>query len=204
MHSQQLSQPNPASQISAGRNEALQGGRRPREVAMRTLKGRDLIQFGGWDTNWKDGLRAAEAVLGTQVPSRVNEAVEADGLLIMCIAHRRIRICAGLGDQRLGALRHAIDSSLGVITELGHSRTFLRLEGPDARYLMSMLMPIDFAQNSFPLYAMAQSHIHHTPVLAVAVLDDDGSPAFDLHLPRTFAESVAEWIIQCGAVEAQG
>jgi heterotetrameric sarcosine oxidase gamma subunit len=177
---------------------------RSREVAVREVKGRDLLQFGGWDANWDEGVAAVAAAIGCAVPSRVDEGAASDGLRVMRVAHRRVRVCAPCGDRRLDALRAAIEPSLGVVTELGHSRTLLRLKGPGVRQLMPVLMPIDFAEPSFALQAIAQSHIHHVPVLAMAVLDDDGAHAFDLHVPRTFGESLLKWIVAHGAVQGPG
>lgn len=178
--------------------------RRPREVAVRQVPNRDLLQFGGWDANWDEGASAVATVLGCAVPARLGEAIVADGLRVMRVAHRRLRVCAPCGDGRLEALRNAVDPSVGVVTELGHSRTLLRLKGEGVRSLMSMLMPIDFAEAAFPLNAVAQSHVHHVPVLAMAVLDDDGTQAFDLHVPRTYGESLVEWIVSHGAIRVRG
>ncbi|SFT85664.1 sarcosine oxidase subunit gamma family protein [Paraburkholderia aspalathi] len=202
MHSQQFDKRNGPVLMAAGSRSIAHVSSTPRrDVTMRKLLGRDLVQFGGWEANWTEGARAVSASLGCNLPMRVNGVANGEGLLVLHTAHRRFRICAPIGDQRLAKLRAAIDSSLGVITELGHSRIFLRLKGSGVRRLMSMLMPIDFGEQAFPIHTMAQSHIHHAPVLVVTVLDEDGALAFDLHVPRTFAESIGEWIVHCGATQ---
>jgi heterotetrameric sarcosine oxidase gamma subunit len=173
------------------------------QATLCVVKGRDLLQFGGWAANWEEGVGALASVTGCPVPLRVNEGAVIDGLRVMHVAPRRVRLCAPFGDPRLDALRRSIDPELGVVTELGHSRELLRLKGEGVRHLMSLLMPIDFASSSFPLHAIAQSHVHHVPLLAMAVRDEDGE-AFDLHVPRTFGQSIADWIVAHGAVMALG
>ncbi|MEM5386818.1 hypothetical protein VSR68_24965 [Paraburkholderia phymatum] len=169
------------------------------QTKLRTVHGRDWLQFGGWQANWDDAVAAVTAAIGCAVPPLVNAGAESDGLRVMRVAPRRVRICAPCGDRRLDSLRGLLDPSIGVVTELGHSRELLRLSGPGVRHLMSVLMPIDFSEAAFALHAIAQSHVHHVPVLAMAVLDDDGAEAFDLYVSRTFAKSIEEWITARGA-----
>ncbi|MEX3936925.1 hypothetical protein AB4Y32_35100 [Paraburkholderia phymatum] len=169
------------------------------QTKLRTVSGRDWLQFGGWQDNWSAAVAKVEEAIGCAVPTLVNAAVESEGLRAMRVGARRVRICAPRGDRRLKRLRGPIDASIGVVTELGHSRELLRLSGAGVRHLMSVLMPVDFSVSAFALHAISQSHVHHVPVLAMSVLDDDGAEAFDLYVPCTFAKSIEEWIVAHGA-----
>lgn len=169
------------------------------QTELRTVSGRDWLQFGGWQDNWDAAIAKVEEAIGCAVPALVNAGAESEGLRVMRVGPRRVRICAPRDDHRLDSMRRLTDASIGVVTELGHSRALLRLSGAGVRHLMSVLMPIDFSVPAFAQHAIAQSHVHHVPVLAMSVLDDDGAEAFDLYVPRTFAKSIEEWIAAHGA-----
>lgn len=68
-----------------------------------------------------------------------------------------------------------------MVTEIDHSRTVIRVRGPEARTLLNRGLPIDLENSAFPEHVFVQSVIHHVPVL-VHRLPSQTDPVFELHV----------------------
>ena len=77
--------------------------------------------------------------------------------------------------------------------DLSHARTCLRLSGPSVRDLLACLLPIDLDEELFQPDDFVQSCVHHLPVL-LHRLNQRGAAVFELHVARTYAVSMFEWI----------
>ena len=82
-----------------------------------------------------------------------------------------------------------------VVTDIGHSRTVLRVGGSQSRVLLNRGLPIDLDEGAFPADSFAQSVIHHMPVL-VHRLDREDDAGFDVYVPRDFAFSFWQWLTE--------
>ena len=79
----------------------------------------------------------------------------------------------------------------GVVLDLSHSRTQIRVSGPEAQTCLSRLLPLDLRDHSFPKNAVASSGIHH-----VGITLWRSELGFELFIPRGFARSIWELLLE--------
>jgi heterotetrameric sarcosine oxidase gamma subunit len=100
-------------------------------------------------------------------------------------------------DRDLDALlRAALAGTSASVTDLGNGRTTLRIAGPRGRDLLAKGSAIDFHARTFPVGACAQGLLGHVGALFHAV---DDAPSFDIHIARSYAETVWEWLMEAAA-----
>lgn len=87
----------------------------------------------------------------------------------------------------LGPGAPGLDPEEGATLDLSHSRTRLRVTGPQARLCLNRLLPLDLREASFPVDTVATTAMHH-----VAVTLWRSAQGFELFLPRGFAASLWE------------
>ena len=95
-------------------------------------------------------------------------------------------------------LRRIDETTLGaaaIVTDIGHSRTVVRIVGAGARELLNRGLPVDLDPSVFPSDAIAQSVIHHMPVLVHRAVAE-GDDAFDAYVTREYAVSFWEWLTE--------
>jgi len=85
----------------------------------------------------------------------------------------------------LGTRAPALDPEAGTVLDLSHSRTRLRLSGPQARACLNRLVSLDLRDASFPIDSVATTTMHH-----VAVTMWHSTQGLELFLPRGFAASL--------------
>jgi sarcosine oxidase subunit gamma len=85
----------------------------------------------------------------------------------------------------------------GLLTDLGHGRTVIRVEGEAARALLAKGVGPDLHPSVFPTGACLQTTVAHTNILLHAV---DAAPRFDLYVPRSYAADFWDWL--CDAARA--
>jgi sarcosine oxidase subunit gamma len=103
-------------------------------------------------------------------------------------------------------LRTALAGTSAAVTDFGNGRTTLRIAGTRCRELLAKGSAIDFHPRAFPVGACAQGLLGHVGALFHAV---DDAPSFDLHVARSYAQTVWEWLREAAAeygyrVEALG
>jgi sarcosine oxidase subunit gamma len=159
----------------------------------------DLVLVSSWPDSFDAVCRLLSQELETQMPETYRRCVVGAKCSVFMVAPRRLLICAddaGLGPKL--AARFTTDQA--VVSELGHSRTLIRLEGPETRALLSRGLPVDLDPSVFPRGAFAQSAIHHIWLLIHNVSPSDRHGAFDIYVPRAFAVSFWHWITSVAAV----
>lgn len=86
-----------------------------------------------------------------------------------------------------GVKAQEIDPEAGATLDLSHSRTHLRVAGPQARPCLNRLIPLDLREGSFPAGSVGATAMHHVGVTLWH--SEDG---YELFVPRGFAVSVWE------------
>lgn len=86
-----------------------------------------------------------------------------------------------------GAGAPSLDPDDGATLDLSHSRTQVRLSGPQASACLNRLVPLDLRDDSFPADSVASTAMHH-----VGVTLWRSARGYELFLPRGFAVSVWE------------
>ncbi len=101
-------------------------------------------------------------------------------------------------------LRAALAGHFAAVTEVGESRTCIRVSGPNARALLQKGCPLDLHPSVFKAGACAQSILAKAGVTlhlftdeAVAQAGAEG-PIFDIYVVRSFAEYLWAWLEDAG------
>jgi sarcosine oxidase subunit gamma len=79
-----------------------------------------------------------------------------------------------------------------VVTDLGHSRTVIRITGTSATALLARGIAIDLDDGAFPVDRFAQTAIREVGVL----LHRAAGESFDLYVPRSFAAWLWDWLTE--------
>ncbi len=82
------------------------------------------------------------------------------------------------------------------VTDLGNGRTTLRIAGRRSHDLLAKGSAIDFHPRAFPAGACAQGLLGHVGALFHAI---DDTPTFDLHVARSYAQTIWEWLMESAA-----
>jgi sarcosine oxidase subunit gamma len=146
---------------------------------------------------WPATLATVEAVIAQTLsiaePPPVGRAAWFHGGSISSIGAGRY-LLSTTADDIAASFRTAFSSKDATVTDVTHGRTILRLEGEAAAELLSRCVALDFDASVFPADSVAQTEIHHIDVLIHRL-----TPAsFEIWAPRSFAESLAEWLLDAG------
>ena len=180
---------------------ALAGGLKPGRhgierkghgVTFREVAGRDLVQV-GW---WADTGPAVRALLAKELGLIVGDAKsrvsESGQTTLFPVAPDKVWVAAPYAANLYAKLSAALPIDQAVVTELGHSRTVIRLGGPSARDVLSRNFAIDLDPSVFGPGSFASSSLAHVGAMLHYVRDLGGAPVFDVYLLRTFAASLFE------------
>jgi methylglutamate dehydrogenase subunit D len=178
----------------AGMTASAGGGR----VALSEAPLRALAQVQAWPTTAQAVTDALSTLPLGEIPP-IGKASERGGLLVAHVAPRRFMI-AGPDADLPARLTDLIPASAGSVTNLTHGRAILSLEGDAAREVLQKCVALDLADAAFPVGRAAATMIHHVDVLIVR----RGSKRFGLWVLRSFAEALAEWLLDAGLEEGIG
>ena len=166
-------------------------------LEIREVASRDLVQFAGWPDNFKTVAARLGDALEAAVPEQFGVASVTGDKRLFLLAPERLWIVAPDGDGLGKRLAAAFTAEEGVVTELGHSRTVLRVSGRAARSVLAKGLPVDLDPRVFPSQAFAQSAIHHISLLIHRIDEgDDAAPVFELYVARGFAVSFWDWLTE--------
>ena len=118
-------------------------------------------------------------------------AAPGPGRMVAGSAGRLLRV-APLGLWLTGAEalpRPALDPGDGVVTDLGHARTLIRIDGPAQAALLARLVPLDLRETAFAEGTVATTGLHH---VGVTLCRRDAG--VDLYVPRSFARALWDHI----------
>lgn len=172
-------------------------------VVLAEIKGRDLLQVGAWPETVAAVAQELGAAIGTSAPAPRGPAVTGDLRAAFFVGPDKIWVTAPFADGLSAKLGKLWASSKAVVTELGHSRTVLRISGANARDLIARFLAVDTDPALFPAGRVISAGLHGLGVTLHHVTDG----SYDLYLPRTFALSLTEAIVEVAeqwGVEVKG
>ena len=179
----------PAKRVSALDGHYSKGQFGPDSVVgVRLAEIRELTlhQVASWPETWAaSGAKAAKAVGATSAPGLNQAAVGRKGALL------RVE---PLKMWVLGRGAPQISPHEGAVLDLSHSRTHLRISGPEAALLLNRHLPLDLRNASFPVGTVASTAFHH---VGVALWRSDAG--FEVFLPRGFAVSLWQVLLESAA-----
>ena len=145
---------------------------------------------------WPETLASVEAVIGGVIGIRAPRAGRASSggdVAILSFAPGRFLVACDTAGAAAN-LRRVLPPSNAALTDLGHGRAILRLEGPEAADVLAKGVALDLHLAAFPPGRGAATAIHHIDV----VIHRREAQVFDLWVLRGFAEALAEWLLDAG------
>lgn len=139
--------------------------------------------IGTWPSGTEALCEALAAALGVAVPAVTGATVQVGDALLARIGPQEFMLLCQQGPDRSAALRASIPADVGSVTDLGHARCCIRIEGEHCRATLSKLFPIDLRAQAFALDQVRLSGHHHVP----AMLHRIGPDGFNLYVMSTYA-----------------
>lgn len=166
-------------------------------VALSEIAPTSIVQLAAWPGEEKKLIDTIRKVMGLSLPDgpgggAVNGAKAAFGF-----APGRFLVGDGT-DDLAAAFAKAVTLAIGTVTDLSHGRTVIRIEGPEAEWVLAKLFAIDFALATFPVGA-GRSTAHHD---VFAQIQRSAADQFDIYVFRSFARSF--WNTLCHAAAEVG
>lgn len=157
--------------------------------AMEEMHGWALVEVAAWH----DSLAAIESAIaracGIAPPADVGGVAAAGGVSLIRVAPGRIWLVDEAGEVA-ARMQGAIDAAQGCATPLGEGRRRFRLSGERVVEALPSLVALDPAAPAFAPGRGALTMMHRVPVLLHRLAD----AAVDLYVPRSFSQSLEEWV----------
>ena len=170
----------------------------PVPVAVHERRGRTLMQVSGWPGRFHLLCANLQMLLACRMPGDGLTAVSQGARSVFRVGPERLWLAAPSDDPVLRAIGVASLGDDGIVSEIGASRTVVRVAGTGARSLLNRGLPVDLDAIVFPVDAFAQSVIQRIPVLVHhAPVSGDG--AYDVYVPRDYAVSFWQWLTDAAA-----
>jgi heterotetrameric sarcosine oxidase gamma subunit len=176
-----------AEPIKTGGRDGARGGRRLRLTEVRGWHLAQLAVFPDHQGEFAERLRAC---CGALLPVELYRGASyGDSHLVRITPTQYWWIAAG--SASLVRLARELPASAGTVTVLSAGRVRIRIMGPAARDVLAKGISIDLHPAVFQVGRGAQTGLHHTGVFLERVGDD----CYEIYVPRTYAVSIWEWLI---------
>lgn len=157
-------------------------------LAIEEVGGRDLLQLAGWSESFEAVIARLAHRCGCAAPRDTRSASTAGATTLFRIGPDCVWLTAP-ADRNLGcSLNGVFTADEAVVTELGHSRTIIRVSGRAAADLLARFVAVDLDEREFPIGSFAQTALLHIGVLVHRAF----SSGFDVYMPRSYAVSIWE------------
>jgi heterotetrameric sarcosine oxidase gamma subunit len=159
-----------------------------REIfAIEEIGGWSLVQFAGWHGTMAALEQAVTAKCGIEAPRKVGGVNRRGSSALIRVAPDRFWLIddAGMGSPGVDG-----GSSFVSTTPLTEGRRRLRLTGMYCRKILAKCVAIDWDIRGPTTDYAIQTMLHRVPIL----LHRFGEDGFDLFVPRSFKQSLEEWI----------
>ncbi|MDX8466879.1 sarcosine oxidase subunit gamma [Mesorhizobium sp. VK23B] len=149
-----------------------------------------ILQVEGWPETQAACESELSRQLGAALPADFGEAAAVGGWFAVRIAPRRFWLIADDGSKP----NWSIDPALGCSVSLGEGRMRLKLRGPHTFDVLKACVAIDWDSPQARPGSALQTGFHHVPVLLLRT----GAEACDIFAPRSFAQSLVDWLADIG------
>jgi sarcosine oxidase subunit gamma len=164
--------------------------------AMAELHGWSLIQLVFSPSRRSELAEGLCSVLGLSLPPRIGEVVARDGIQALRLAPDRIWILAA---SETAAPTAEAMKPWGSSLSLTQGRRRYRLSGPRCVAVLAKAIALDIQGSGLPPGRAAQIQLHRVPVL----LHRLEMESIDLFVPRSFSESIEDWIADAAVRECR-
>lgn len=157
-------------------------------VALSERRGLAIALLSGFPDTREAAAGVLRSVLGLEPPTAGRSASGPEGQALWQGPDRWL-LLAPEGSGLIAALEAATAAEPAlVVTDLGHARTVLRLEGPQARVLLAKESPVDLSPEVFPAGAVAMTRFGHLAVTLHAI----GPESLEVFAFRSFGLALFE------------
>lgn len=166
-------------------------------VVLSETKPGSIVQAAAWPGAEKALLAAIGKTTGLVLPDGAGGGVAKADKAAFGFAPDRFLIVErkeGLAEKLATAV--AVDT--GIVTDLSHGRTAIRIAGPGAERVLAKFFALDVSLAAFPVGA-GRSTAHHD---IFAQIQRTGEEQFDIYVFRSFARGF--WTALCHASEESG
>ena len=174
-----------AQQGLEGRAEAVRGSA---GVAMVERRFPGIVDLRG---QHKALSAAFELAHGFALPAEPNTTASKRDLTAFWLGPDEWWVLGPDGAQLARDLRETLAGECAAVTEVGESRTCIRVTGPNARDLIAKGCPLDLHPRVFGPGACAQGQLAKAGVLIHQI---DEEPTYDIYVLRSFAEYLWLWL----------
>jgi heterotetrameric sarcosine oxidase gamma subunit len=166
-------------------------------VVIGERRGLSVVQIAARRGQADAAAAAIERSMGVSPSSEANTVVAGERANALWIGPDRWLVVADdMAEGELDRLlREAVDH-VAAVTDQSHARCVFRIAGPQARALLAKGCALDLDPSAFPAGQCAQTMIGAVGALLHPL---DGTPTFDLYLPRSYAASFCEWFAESAA-----
>lgn len=143
-----------------------------------------IVQIAAWPGEERHAIAAIRKVAGLALPDGAGGGIVNGAKAAFGFAPGKFTVV----DEEEGlaaAFAKVITPAIGTVTDLSHGRTAIRIEGPEAEWVLAKFFALDFALPAFPVGA-ARSTTHHD---IFTQIQRTGGDRFDLYVFRSFARS---------------
>jgi sarcosine oxidase subunit gamma len=134
---------------------------------------------------------AAKGALGFALPAEPNSAAGDGALSALWLGPDEWWVVGRDRPTLAEDLAKAFEGKAAAVTEVGESRTCIRLSGPHARDLIAKGCPLDLHPKVFATGHCTQGMLAKAGILLHQVSDE---PAYDVYVLRSFAEYLWLWL----------
>jgi len=164
-------------------------------VALSEVAPGSIVQLAAWAGAEKKLIDAVRSVTGLALPDGAGGGIVSGGKAAFGFAPGKFLV-SDETDTLAADFLKVVTPAIGVVTDLSHGRTVIRIEGPEAEWVLAKFFAIDFALPAFPVGA-GRATTHHD---VFAQIQRSAEDRFDIYVFRSFARSC--WNALChGAAE---
>jgi sarcosine oxidase subunit gamma len=140
-------------------------------------------------------IKGVENALGLVLPPAANTVTSSADLHIFWLGPNEwlIHLPLDAVEEKINALREALDNQHAAITEVSDYFSVLQLSGPQAREIIASASPLDIRPQHFTAGQCAQTRFGHASILLWPLED---TPAFGLQVRWSYAQYVYDYLSQ--------
>jgi sarcosine oxidase subunit gamma len=140
---------------------------------------------------------AVAGVLGAPLPTAPNTTVVGDNVEVLWMGPDEWLVVAPAGAEGLvPALEDAVGAGHATVVDVSDQRTAIDVAGADARDLLLKGCALDLHPRAFGVGRCAQTLLARANVVLVS---RDDEPAYRVFVRASFAEYLAEWLLDAAA-----
>ncbi len=166
-------------------------------VALSEVAPASIVQLAAWQGQEKKLIDAIRKVVGLSLPDGAGAGAANGAKAAFGIAPGKFLVSDETEDLA-AAFAKAVTPAVGTVTDLSHGRTVIRIEGPEAEWVLAKLFAIDLSLPAFPVGA-GRSTAHHD---VFAQIQRSAAEQFDIYVFRSFARSF--WNALCHSAAEVG